>query len=312
MNGPIRDDEKVRLQLRIMVVDDDLPVVTPLRRICAARDYKCIEVPRSAVIARATTDRPDVIVLSESQHILLRELRSEGVSAWMPIVVVTGEKRSDGTLALGADGCVADVTDEAAVEDAILGTIRDKETVESVMRRLDPRAEPLAKDIDCQWFRSRLAIIGVTRIPKVSDATELRKKVDVAVRKTYGLLDNLPEDRLSLEDLWNLLLFVSVPWSQEEAEQQVEMMGVLNEVVQDTSGSRKVILWKGQSLLEHLGPMEGRGTFWLPSSPDPLRDALRAAARDHTELEALEALFKAKITESDLERVIDALGRKIT
>ncbi len=282
-----------------------------LRKACARNGWECVEISRTDVLAGTIRIPADVMVLPGAEAELLRRLRSEEGTASIPVLVVTPEGTTGVADLSVADGYIGESADDAAIAVALNETLRQKDAVEFVMRRVDHQARRLTKSEDSEWFRSRLGIVGVTRVPPVRDAEELREQLRASIGKAHALLDTLPEDQLSLEDLWNLLLFVAVPWNQEEAENHKDIMAVLEEAVQDTAGSRKIILWRGKSLVDHLGPMGRRGTFWLPSSSDPLRDALHAAARDDREREALEALFKAKISEADLDQIIEALGRKI-
>lgn len=179
------------------------------------------------------------------------------------------------------------------------------------IKRIDENAKVLVEDNSCQWIRSQMGIVGLVRIDAKVSSEGLNELFSTQVAHSYGMLDRLPQSALSSDDVWNLLLIVSVPWGEDEMRDMPDVAAVLNEYAQNMEGSRKIILWKGSSLDKHLGPL-GEGIIsWMPSSADPLREAVESAVRDDVERDAIEVLFKRRITDEDFERLIHALGRRI-
>ena len=175
--------------------------------------------------------------------------------------------------------------------------------------RLDPNAESVTSSGRCHWVRSRFGFVGETALLRTEDPATLREEARGAAREAYSLLDALPETEFSFEEMWNTLLILRVPWTESELEQRPQTASVLAAVGNDLSGSRKIILPADQTLGDRIGPLGVTGTPWLPSSPDPLRDAVFAVARDNEERDALEALFKPRLLEAEVERLIDILAR---
>jgi len=306
-----------------MVVGQDVPesprifgvflapsIAARLKKMCDGRGWHWLEISRAESFAELASRKPDVVVIPEAERELLGRALPMGTRrAFRVLLIDTEDQHPVGDWLEVGDKYVAASADDSVIA-AALDELVAKGTIESVLRRVDFRARRLAGDENAQWVRSRMGIVGVVNVSAAASSKAVKEEIERSIRKAYALLDNLPEDELSLEDLWNLLLFVSVPWTQEEASAEDEIIAVLNEAVENTSGSRKIILWKDKSLIDHLGPMGRRGTLWLPSSPDPLRDALAATVRDSGEMDALEALFKARISEADLDEIIRVLGRK--
>lgn len=179
-----------------------------------------------------------------------------------------------------------------------------------LLQDLDASAEQLARTESCEWVRSRIAIVGLTTITKrEQDGPKLRSQISRAVTGAHALLDSLPDTLFTINDAWNLVLLISLPWSEQEAIITQSLFDVLAEVERDLGGSRKILLWRGTSPSHHLDRFSHDGTSWVPSSPDPLRDAVRQVARNTDEAAALEVLFRSRITEGDLEHLIDILAK---
>jgi hypothetical protein len=173
----------------------------------------------------------------------------------------------------------------------------------------DPHAEPLAADETCEWVRSRFAIVGRVCVETKVSPSELRDLIDQRTAHAYAALDQLSESELSFADLWNLLLVIAVPWTRTEARSLPEIDKLLESTATDTSGSRKIILWADSSLEAHLGDL-GHGNSISPRSGDPLRDSVIQVALSEEERNALEALFKRRIQDEDVDELIRVLGIK--
>lgn len=275
---------------------------------CVLQGYEFLQIPSSGLNVGhdIPVNGPDVIVLCEGETDvrLYQAIRKQPAIAFVPIVASASLSGK-----LDADAFVPESAGEAEVGEALRRTITQRETLHFLLRRFDPHADVLAKTERCEWVRSNIGILGLVHISEKSTGELLRDQIRQALRDAHAILDALPENRLSLEDLWNLLLFISVPWTKAEIEANVDVANVLSQVSQDTSASRKVVLPQDSSLRRHIGPMDARGTPWMPSSADPLREAIWEVARDTEERGALEALFKPRISEADLDSLIRALSR---
>ena len=308
--GHVADREKDEGRPRILGVSLPSQLAERLRAVCARRGWDWLPLQRTGLPAEMLSKQADVVVIVGGEE--GRRGQQENWTGKIPTLVIDleGSHRKADAVQIG-DRHVSISADDDSLSAALDEILRNRGTLEFALQRIDAQSRRVACNDDSEWVRSRFGIVGVVWLSIARSGPELKDKIGLAVRKAYALLDALSDEQLSLVDLWNLLLFVSVPWTQAEAESDQELMEVLDETVRDTSGSRKLILWKGRSLMDHLGPMGRRGTLWLPSSPDPLRDALQAAVRDELELDALEAIFKARITEVDLDHIVKVLSRSI-
>jgi hypothetical protein len=174
---------------------------------------------------------------------------------------------------------------------------------------LDPDASLLVSDDFCQWVRSRMGIVGLLALEDRVPLETVREFLKEGIVRAYAQLDALPERLFSHDDMWNVTLFIAIPWTQGETVADSKLSSALLDVTRDLSGSRKVILWKGTSVANHLGPLVQASKTWSVSSGEPLRDVVQASARDEVERGALEVLFQRRITEGDLDTLIRALGR---
>jgi len=176
------------------------------------------------------------------------------------------------------------------------------------MLTFDPQVTLLAADDSCEWVRSRMGIVGLIRVSEPVAPGTLRTMLEEKIVSAYAQLDALSENAFSLDDMWNVILLIAVPWTRDEAEANSELIHALVEVSRNLSGSRKILVWSGTPLARHLGLLAQITKTWSPSSEEPLREVVRAAARNEVERDALEVLFKRRITEADLDALIQALG----
>jgi hypothetical protein len=181
-----------------------------------------------------------------------------------------------------------------------------------VIRRYDASAILLARTATVEWVRARTGIIGLLRIPRRQTAPELRLTLDRVIGAAHSALDDLSEERLSSDDLWNLLLLVSLPWTHEEAAAETALMTTLSDLERSLTGSRKVCVWRTISPLSHFSGFAAATSAWLPSSTSPLHDELRAVVKDHAEYDALLALFKRRLLDGDVDNILKTLSRELS
>ena len=175
---------------------------------------------------------------------------------------------------------------------------------------LDRNARQLVDDEVCEWVRSRPGIIGIVQLAHLHTALDqvvitFRRLVDHA----YALLDRLPQEKLSVEDVWNVTLLIAVPIREPDLERDSDVGRFLQNISQDVTGSRKLVLWFDQGVADYFGPLgEGRH-LWKLSSDDPLRQALEKLAADSVEREALEVIFKRRLSQEDIDELLRVLSR---
>jgi hypothetical protein len=308
-------EEKTDDRPRVLGVSLSPQLADRLRTICSRRGWEWLDLANVTARDDVTTKKADLLVtIGTREKVALgafHGLLDDWVSSAPMLVFDTESGRSAPDRPKFGERHLAESANDDTVSLVLDEMLRDRGTLEFALKAIDADSRRLAHNEHAEWVRSRLGIIGMVVIPQTTSGPELKEQVALAVRSSYSLLDALPEDQLSLEDLWNLLLFVAVPWTQADADSGAsERREVLDDIVRDMSGSRKLILWKDRSIADHLGPMGRRGTLWLPASPDPLRDTLQTAVRDPVEMDALESIFKARISEADLERIIRVLSRQ--
>jgi hypothetical protein len=172
-------------------------------------------------------------------------------------------------------------------------------------------AELLAANERCVWMRSKWGIVGTINLLDLpQDGTTLSVAIAAAVSHAYSLLDALPETRLPAGDLWNLTLLLSVPWTRADGAKRPAIHEPLRLLVQDTKGARKVILWSDETVKDHFGRLTTPRQVLSTPFTDPLRDTIAILARDTAEREALDLLFKRKLTQEDIDELVRVLGRE--
>lgn len=178
------------------------------------------------------------------------------------------------------------------------------------LSELDRNAKQLVDDEVCEWVRSRPGIIGIVQLARLHTpvdqvATTFRRLVDHA----YALLDRLPQEKLSVEDIWNVTLLIAVPIREPDLDRDSDVGKFLQQISQDVTGSRKLVLWFDQGVGDYFGPLgEGRH-LWKLSSDDPLRQSLESLAGDSIEREALEVIFKRRLSQEDIDELLRVLSR---
>jgi hypothetical protein len=178
--------------------------------------------------------------------------------------------------------------------------------IRSQLSVLDPQAELLAESARVAWWRTAWGVIGVAELDDEQSITTLP---DIT-RTAYALLDFLPEAKLPMDDLWNLTLVLAVPWTFQDATQHDRAWEALEAATRDTTGARKVILWSDERLADHFGRLTTAAQVQSSVLDDPLRDAIAEVSRDADERTALDALFKRRLSEDDVDDLVCVLGRE--
>jgi len=68
------------------------------------------------------------------------------------------------------------------------------------------------------------------------------------------------------------------------------------------------VLWFDRHLSDYFGPLGEGHLIWKLSSDDPLRQTLERVATDLVEREALEVIFKRRLSQQDLDELFKILG----
>jgi diguanylate cyclase (GGDEF)-like protein len=114
---------------RILLVDDGGEVASHLCHELLARGHRMEHATSAAALDRALLDRPDLLVLDAGVHSadVVRQLRADPMTAWLPVVVLTQE--TDGAartllLASGADDVMSVPFDPLELVARVEGTLR--------------------------------------------------------------------------------------------------------------------------------------------------------------------------------------------
>lgn len=177
-----------------------------------------------------------------------------------------------------------------------------------VVRSIDPDATSMPTSGSAEWVRSALGILGIVKLEDCGDPHSLRATVSERISSAYAELESASASPLQEDEFWNILLFLRAPLARHQALANPDMARALAEVAQDTRGSRKVILWKGESPLLHLAPLGGAAVG--PSAADPIRDALTATAETPDEQRLVQVFLKRRLTEDDIDLALRTLARK--
>ena len=184
----------------------------------------------------------------------------------------------------------------------------EQDTLLRRLRAIDPEASELVSADDLSWIRTRLGIVGEVRLDQKTSLEAAPAAISAAIERAHSLLDVLPLAVFRRSDMWNLLLFVAVPYDRNVAAEQA---ATLEEQCRDLVGSRKVLLWKKQRIEEYLQPFKTR-TPELAGSDDPLREVLKQHARDAEDLRVFDFLYKRRLEEMDIDELVRALSREVS
>src|SRR5260370_19288096 len=79
----------------------------------------------------------------------------------------------------------------------------------------------------------------------------------------------------------------------------------LAKTIMNTTGSRKIVVWQGEEILDHVGKLGTAGGSWQPTSGDPIRQALLTHARDQGEKDAINVLLEGgRISDAKLDELV--------
>lgn len=312
MNMSPNDEE----QPRILLIANNEIAAQPVTAALAAEG--CHVIFSEGPTEFATGIEPDLVIVDcvsgsgRSEHTIgeqiMRitgqpsEMRRAPVLALMPL--------SSKAQPSWADGGLFWPNDASALPYRVRRLLARSGNLAFVLKRFDETAQRLARDEMCEWVRCRLGVFGVISIPKSEQLAIIREDVDTRVIHAYGIIDRLSADLLQFDDMWNLVLFIAVPWTKEEGSAEVTLSDMLLAYERDTRGSRKIVLWREISPEDFLHPFDKARVPGEHLARDPLGDALRGAALDEEEFEALQVLYKGRVSQSDLSRLILVLGRR--
>jgi hypothetical protein len=174
---------------------------------------------------------------------------------------------------------------------------------------LDRNAKQLVQDEFCEWVKSRPGIIGIVQLARFAPKQQLNSVLSRLIDHAYTLLDGLPQEKLSVQDIWNVTLLIAVPIGKQELDRNSDVVKSLDALVQNLTGSRKLVLWFDRTVGEYFGRLgEGRES-WKLSSDDPLRQTLERVAANSEEREALEVIFKSRLSQDDIDGLLQALSK---
>lgn len=175
--------------------------------------------------------------------------------------------------------------------------------------RIDEIAKQVVGDEMCEWVRCRDGIIGLLRFAYIEPSLHATNLLRRSIEYSYALLDNLPRQKFSLQDVWNVTLIVAVPVKKAEFNRNPTLFRPLDGLSQDLTGARKIVMYLDEGIHEYFGPLSLSHTLSELSATDPLREALTRLAVDSTERDALEAIFKSRLSQEDIDRLTQVLGR---
>jgi hypothetical protein len=174
---------------------------------------------------------------------------------------------------------------------------------------IDENAKQIAGNDICEWVRSRHGIIGIIRFAESESRKPSTSLLRRLIEQAYTLLDDLPRQQFSVQDVWNVTLLIAVPMKQTERQQDTDLDRSLDQVSRDLSGARKIVLWLDKGIRDYFGPLTlGHHLTELPGV-DPLRSTLARLATDLKERDALEVIFKSRLSQEDIDQLMQVLGR---
>lgn len=208
---------------------------------------------------------------------------------------------------------LATVVSDAAsrdVVDAVRRTLKRADALVAALRPIDSTVESLSQNAVCECARCSVGIVVYANVRQDCSVVNLAEQLELIRHSSYALVDRIPTEKLSTDDLWALMLVVTVPWSRSELDKMPSEAAVLSRFVRNTQGSRKIVLTTDQTLSALVGPVASSESTWRPTSDDPLREQLSLSARDSEEREALGMIFKRRFTGDDIDQLIAVLGRR--
>lgn len=253
--------------------------------------------------------RPSVLILAPTEAVQVwQQIEQAALDAPLfPVIVGDPEVLAAGApAAIRLAPAVKTVDDVPALARSITGTAS---SLHRQLSEIDAEAEQLVQNSLCEWVKCSVGTIGVVRIREDAAERALKRQLELLRDEAYGGIDRLSADRLSTSELWTLLLIVDLPFTKKELLENSDDWATLRAFQADTSGSRKIVKFPNQTILSLVGPVEHRAAVWRPSSNDPLREELNRSVTDSAELAALQVLFKRRLSQEDIDRLIAVLAR---
>jgi hypothetical protein len=223
-----------------------------------------------------------VIALANAENavVQLKEWRQQFARVRLVVVGDPTSSFNSADLALAAAPTLA----ANAATDSLLQTLafmgrRDAWLLGELLQ-LDRNAKQLVADEFCEWVRSRPGIIGIVQLARFATVEQLTNVLRRLIEHAYTLLDRLPQEKLSVQDIWNVTLLIAVPIRESELDRDSDIAKSLYSISRDVTGSRKLVLWFDRRVADYFGPLgEGRH-LWKLSSDDPLRQTLERISTD--------------------------------
>jgi hypothetical protein len=175
--------------------------------------------------------------------------------------------------------------------------------------RVDKHAKQILGDDVCEWVRSRHGIIGILRFACMESTGHLTSLLRRSIEHAYTLLDNLPRQQFSVQDVWNVTLMIAVPIKEAERKRDPDLNRSLDEISRDLNGARKIVLCLDEEIRDYFGPLSLGHDLSKLSGMDPLRETLARLATDSKERDALEVIFKSRLSQEDIDQLMLVLGR---
>ena len=271
-----------------------------------------VEEARLVVVAEphALGKEPTVAILGAgSASVELADLRQRRADVWPVIAGPVDLPLNEENLEIIAAPALRVSASAADVSKAVAFAGQKDGWLNSELIEQDPRARRVAGDALCEWMKARPGVVGCVHLGCLGSAS-CTQVLGPLIDHAYQQLDVLPRDELSVEDMWNVVLLVAVPVSEAECREIDELHAELVAVSRDVRGARKVLLWWGETPAEKFGPLGSTTDVGRLTSADPLRAVLDETARDRVEREALELVFKARLTQEDVGRLVESLRRE--
>ena len=253
---------------------------------------------------------PTVAILGAGSAVVeLADLHQRSADVWPVIAGPVDLPLNEENLEIIAAPALRVSASAADVSKAVAFGGRKDGWLHSELIEQDPLARRVAGDALCEWVKARPGVVGCVHLGCLGSASCTRV-LGPLINHAYRQLDVLPRDELSVEDMWNVVLLVAVPVSEAECREINELHAELVAVSRDVRGARKVLLWWGETPTEKFGPLGSTIGVGRQTSADPLRAVLDETARDRVEREALELVFKARLTQEDVGRLVESLSRE--
>lgn len=253
----------------------------------------------------ATWEGPRILLLSahEAKDVWTR---FEAAASTVPLFpVVHGEWQESIELPLFLESAPV-ITSLRELPEVVRRVVVQWRPLQSELEATGLAVEPLVQNALCDWVKSQVGIVG--RISLRTDEADMQRRLALLRQQAHETIDRVPLSKLSLNEVWNLLLVVRLPWQRDEILQKEQEWTVLREFISDVRGSRKLLQYADTPLASLLGPFDSQRSSAGRTYEDPFLDELETIALDPKELKALKLLFKRRFSATDLTALEKALG----